>query len=104
MLASLFADIGEHYLNVKHIDSAVIFLNKSVFCAKLIDDANTQLKATRLLYRSDTLMNNFRQASARLNPISILTDTAYARNLRYNLKASELQYINQKKSQLIESH
>lgn len=104
MLALIFADIGELYLDNQHIDSAVVFLNKSVLCAKSMDDAVTQLNATRLLHRSDTLRKNFREASARLMPISILIDTVYARKVRYNLKASELQYDNQKKNQLIELH
>ena len=102
MLASLFADIGELCLDNHHIDSANVFLNKSVLCAKSIDDARTQLTAMRLLLKSDTTRNRFREASARFNSINILSDTVYARKLRHNLRASELQYENQKKSQLID--
>lgn len=103
ILALLYADIGELNLNSYDFDSAEVFLNKSVLYAKSMDDAVTQLHATRLLLRSDTLRNNFREASARLNSISILSDTVYARKVRHSLKASILQYDNQKKSQLIES-
>lgn len=103
ILALLYADMGELNLNSYDFDSAEVFLNKSVLYAKSMDDAVTQLHATRLLLRSDTLRNNFREASARLNSISILSDTVYARKVRHSLRASILQYDNQKKSQLIES-
>jgi tetratricopeptide (TPR) repeat protein len=102
MLALLYADIGEIYIENKRIDSAVVFLNKSVLCAKSIGDARTQLSATRLLLRSDTLRNDFREASKRYNSINTLSDTVYARKLRHSLRASELEYESQSKSQLIE--
>jgi len=102
MLASLFADIGELYLDNRQIDSAVSFLNKSVFCAKAIDDPRTQLNAMKLLLRSDTMKNDFRNAALRFNTIGVLKDTVYARKLQHSLRASELEYENQKKSSLIE--
>lgn len=102
MLASLFADIGELYLDNRQIDSAVSFLNKSVFCAKAIDDPRTHLNAMKLLLRSDTMKNDFRNAALRFNTIGVLKDTVYARKLQHSLRASELEYENQKKSRLIE--
>lgn len=102
MLAELYADFGELSVESQRIDSAEIFLNKSVFYASQIGDFRTQLSAMQMLLRSDTLRNDFKGASRRYKSIDWLNDTLYARKLRHSLRASELQYESEKKSQLIE--
>lgn len=102
MLAELYADFGELSLESQRIDSAEIFLNKSVFYASQIGDFRTQLSAMQMLLRADTLKKDFKGASRRYKSIDWLNDTVYARKLRHSLRASELQYESEKKSQLIE--
>ena len=102
MLTTLYGKIGEIFLNRKQYDSASILLTRSAAMANSINDYITERQALKLLIAIDTLNHDFIKASNRYSKILILYDSVYQQRTRNNLKASELRYENQKKSNLIE--
>lgn len=103
MLASVCGNLGELYITTRQYDSAEYFLEKSIYCSKAINDPEIEMHALNFLIRIDTLNGDYREASRKFQHVLILQDSAYSIKSRNNLKASELQYENQKKNLLIES-
>ncbi|MEZ5196572.1 MAG: tetratricopeptide repeat protein [Bacteroidales bacterium] len=102
ILTTLYGKIGEIHLNHQQYDSASYLLTISAKMAHAIDDYVTEKMAIKLLLTIDTLNGNYKKATERYAQLIALNDSVYNQRLRNNLEASELRYVNQKKSNLIE--
>lgn len=98
-----YGDLGETYYAIKQYDSAKYFLGKSAVCAKTVHDPETEAMALKYLIKLDSVSSDWKAASLKYKQLVLLNDSIFARKYRNHLKASELQYENQKKKLLIES-
>ena len=103
MLTSIYADLGDLYLMKQIPDSASNFYKKSIRCAKTVSNIRNEIWSIKKLIHIDTFyLNNYQIAAQRLEQLVALRDSVCERRLKNNLRTSELQYENQKKSNLIE--
>lgn len=101
MLSSLFGNLGQLLLEQNKTDSARQVLEQSVSCAQAIGDLATESQSLVLLIKIDSMQNNNSTQMQRLKRVTQLQGEIFSKQLENNLKASELQYENQKSQRVI---
>jgi tetratricopeptide (TPR) repeat protein len=101
LLTELFGVYGGMMIENKLYDSAYIFLNKSADYARAIGNSRSEFASFKELLNLDTLRGNYHTAASRFLMILALKDSIHKKNLKHNLKNSELRYENQKKDNRI---
>jgi tetratricopeptide (TPR) repeat protein len=97
-----YGDLGEAYYNSSQFDSAGFFLRKSYICSGAVKDYEIQCQALKFLIKIDSINFNFKPAITKYEKLLALKDSVFSIKYRNHLKASELDYENQKKNHLIE--
>jgi len=96
MLADMYSDAGEVILNQGKIKDARVLFQKSIQCSRAINEARTRIHVLEMLAKTDSASGDFRSAFRNISQIPALKDTINRRRIKNNLKASELQYENEK--------
>lgn len=102
-LGSNYGDLGETYYNSRQFDSAGFFLRKSYICSGAVNDYEIQCQALMFLIKIDSINFNLKPAITKYEKLLALKDSVFIIKSRNHLRASELDYENQKKNLLIES-
>jgi DNA-binding CsgD family transcriptional regulator len=101
-LAGNYGDLGEVFLINRIPDSANYYFKKAITCSRVIDDPEIEIAAIKFLIKSDSLKGINTKVDERYRRIIELKDVVFARKYKNHLKASELNYENQKKNLLID--